>query len=45
MEIKAEGLQIGYGDSLVVDDMDIHLKKGGDYNNYRAEWFWKIDST
>lgn len=28
MEIKAEGIQVGYGDSIVIDDMDIHLKKG-----------------
>lgn len=28
MEIKAQGLQIGYGDYVVVDDLDIHLKKG-----------------
>lgn len=28
MEIKAEGIQVGYGEYVVIDDMDIHLKKG-----------------
>ncbi len=28
MEIDAQGLQVGYGDVTVVDEMDIHLHKG-----------------
>lgn len=28
MEIKAKNIQVGYGDSIVIEEMDIHLKKG-----------------
>lgn len=28
MEIDAKGLQVGYGDVIVIDEMDVHLHKG-----------------
>ena len=41
MELEASGLQIGYGEHVIVNQMDVSIAR----DNYRTKWLWKIDTV
>ena len=44
MELEASGLQIGYGDHVIVNQMDVSVNcKKQNHDDHWTKWLWKVD--